>query len=223
MRVRHAHAGVPDDVDIEADWIFANGMTSRAGMAFTALHDFGSFRSDFQGNVNLGLLVLAAFNVYPRGSKHSDCFSREFFYLAQQTPPADGPALPPPVAHAGRPLAPSHLVGEWLNTNRVSAGVRKIEISGDGDGLRVHTWGGGEPFPDDLGETRGELFGFDLSAREAMAFSACHDTGNLVVSVQANIKQGVLVVAYFTRFQDDTGRSNFFSREFYYRNEGARG
>src|SRR5579871_6075236 len=78
----------PGPADCVVEHIYADSMKSLSGMAFSGRHDFSGFRSEFQGNVNLGLLVLAAFHTYPAGSTY--CFTREFFYLAQEETPAEG-------------------------------------------------------------------------------------------------------------------------------------
>ena len=46
---------------------------------------------------------------------------------------------------------------------------------------------------------------------------AVYDLGYADVHLQANIKGGVLVVATFNSIKDDSGRSSYFMREFYYR------
>ncbi len=56
-----------------------------------------------------------------------------------------------------------------------------------------------------------------FDGRQAAAFSAVYDFGFEEVRLQANVKLGVLVVASFNRFRDESGRSNYFGREFFYR------
>ena len=54
-----------------------------------------------------------------------------------------------------------------------------------------------------------------FEARQALAFNTTFELGSMDVRLQANIKAGVLVIAFLTRFHDD--RTNVFTREFYYR------
>ena len=63
-----------------ADVIFANAINGSTGAGFIATYDLGFLQSEMQGNVNLGLLVLAGFNRFREGSGHSDIFTREFFH-----------------------------------------------------------------------------------------------------------------------------------------------
>ena len=66
------------EVAIEA--VYAENAASRRGMAFVARYRFGFLETLLEGNVNAGLLVLAAFHTFLDGSRRSDYFSREFFH-----------------------------------------------------------------------------------------------------------------------------------------------
>jgi hypothetical protein len=110
-------------------------------------------------------------------------------------------------------LDASPLVGTWKNTNTASRGVTRLDIATDGNGLRISAQAA-EPW----GTTTGHAYstdGFDV--RIALAFNCTFDLGFMDVRLQANIKAGVLVIAFLARFHDDSGRSNYFAREFYYR------
>lgn len=63
---------------VRADALFANAITSNTGSAFIARYDFGFMESELQGNVNLGLLVLAGYHRF-RDARGADLFSREFY------------------------------------------------------------------------------------------------------------------------------------------------
>jgi hypothetical protein len=54
-----------------------------------------------------------------------------------------------------------------------------------------------------------------FDCRDALAFNCVFDLGVKDVRLQANIKAGVLVIVFLTRFHDE--RANVFTREFYYR------
>lgn len=106
----------------------------------------------------------------------------------------------------------SALTGAWHNTNTASRGIVRFTIAASADGVHVQSFGL-SPWP----SVPAAVFGDRLDTREAMAFSAVVDLGYYDVHVQANIKGGVLVVATFNRFKDGSGRSSYFTREFYYR------
>jgi hypothetical protein len=69
----------------------------------------------------------------------------------------------------------------------------------------------------DWGETKAETFADRPDLREAATFACTFQHGFMEVQLHAWIKLGVLVIAKFDRFTDDSGRSNRFSREFFYR------
>jgi hypothetical protein len=105
------------------------------------------------------------------------------------------------------------LAGDWRNTN-AEGGIARIVCTPQGDGtMRVRCFGRSG----DWGEVDAPLYSFTFESRQAGAFSAVFDLGYEEVRVQANVKAGVLVVASFNRFKDDSGRSNYFDREFFHR------
>ena len=205
---------------VRASTIFAANPGSREGMAFFAEVDFGHLVSHFQGNVNLGLLVLAGFHNFKDGSTRSNYFSREFFYSAKGQQPELSPTyVPSPEEYGDRRLDTSALVGFWRNTNPASQGVAAVEVCsrGKGEDVGIHAYGVGEPDHIDWGEVSGHVYAKDCLSSDAMAFSAVFRSERICCHLQANVKQGVLVIAYFTEFQDGSGRSNYFAREFYYK------
>lgn len=212
-----------------ADLICGSDIRAQTGIAFTAAYDFGGFQTELQGNLNLGLLVVASFNRV--GADGHDFFAREFYRRGDHSAApialpwnaasgrvgGDDPSEPDPAA-PGLPFDGSEMFGEWLNTNPDSAGVARLRIDDDGsNGAVVRVWGAQAPHPIEWGATSAALFALSSGSRLAKAFSARYATDDVAVSLQANIKQGVLVVASFTEFKDDSGRSNYFHREFYYR------
>ncbi len=108
-------------------------------------------------------------------------------------------------------LAVPALTGTWKNTNAASRGVVRLDIAKDGNGLRI-TAHAGEPW----GSTIAHAYSVDgFDSRDALAFNCTFELGGKDVRLQANIKAGVLVIVFLTRFHDD--RANVFTREFYYR------
>jgi hypothetical protein len=213
----------------EADLICGNGVDSTTGTSFTAALKLGPCHVEFQGNINLGLLVVASFN--RMGGKGYDYFGREFY---RRGDPAAAPATISLSRELGRssgdaqaetnaekpglPLIGSEIFGNWLNTNPHSTGITRLRIDPDGnDGARLWAWGARLPQPAEWGMVPAMLFSLSSESRLAGAFSARYEADGMAVALQANIKQGVLVVASFTEFKDDSGRSNYFHREFYYR------
>ncbi len=118
--------------------------------------------------------------------------------------------MTPPVA-----LNLSALTGTWKNTNAASSGITRFDIDADGGALWISAKGRNESWD----STPGHPYAVDnFEARHALAFNCTFTIpGQKDVRLQANIKAGVLVVVFLTRFHDQSGPSNFFVREFYYR------
>lgn len=112
-------------------------------------------------------------------------------------------------------LDPSPLLGTWLNTNGASNGIVKLSLTVKDGALAVQAFGADDPTPTDWGEVKGEVYAKSVDSHEGTAFRAVYDFGFMAAHLQANVKQGVLVVANFAQFKDDSGRANYFVREFY--------
>jgi hypothetical protein len=229
LRVRVFGAGdggLLDWGEVVASTIYTDSPASHRGMSFTAAYDLGFMECHLEGNLNLGLLVLASLNQFEDGSGRSDYFAREFFYRAQVIDATREPLRsltncsrgeenrPLPAGETG--LTHNALIGDWRNTNAESGGIARILITDGGAGVCLRTFGAGDPEPIDWGEAAARVFAKSVDSREGIAFHARYAFDFMETRHQANVKQGVLVVATFTEFQDTSGRSNYFWREFYY-------
>ena len=83
LMVRVFGACDPDPCDwgeMEADYVYANNISSHTAAGFTAWYRFDFSETHLQANWNQGLLVLGSFTSFKDGSKRSNYFSREFFH-----------------------------------------------------------------------------------------------------------------------------------------------
>jgi hypothetical protein len=120
------------------------------------------------------------------------------------------------VAPAGE-LVLDPLLGTWYATDLEADGLVRL-VLGTADGrLTIRAFGADDPQPQDWGEVPAEAFGATVTASTAMAFSAVYRFDFLTVVLAAYGKQGILVVDTFNTFTDSSGRSNYFSREFFHR------
>jgi hypothetical protein len=122
--------------------------------------------------------------------------------------------------HQGPPggsLDPSALVGVWHATDEHAIGVTRLELSYRDGVLLVRAFGADATEPRDWGEVEATQYGAAVTSSNAMAFSATYDFGFLVTILAAYAKQGILVLDTFNTFTDSSGRSNYFSREFFHR------
>jgi hypothetical protein len=116
-------------------------------------------------------------------------------------------------------IHPEPLLGTWLNTNMATRGITSAILSRQSGQIMVRIVAAGDPGLSDWKETEASLFAADASSSEAMSFSAFYDFGFMETQLQAHVRQGVLIIAKFERFKDSSGRSNYFSKEFFYRAE----
>jgi len=116
----------------------------------------------------------------------------------------------------GAPVDPSPLVGTWLNTDKRTRGIARLVLTQDGDTLKVRAFGACDPDPCDWGEVPGAAFSSGVGSPEGMAFTALFDFGFMETFLAVYLKGGILVLDSFNTFRDDSGRSNYFSREFFH-------
>lgn len=116
----------------------------------------------------------------------------------------------------GGSVDPSPLVGTWLNTDKRTGGINKLILRPVDGALLVHAFGACEPEPCDWGEVQAYAFSSGVSSSEAMAFTALFDFGFMETSIAVYLKGGIMVLDSFNTFRDDSGRANYFSREFFH-------
>lgn len=115
------------------------------------------------------------------------------------------------------PLDPAPLVGTWYATDEQATGVVRLELRESEGALLVRAFGADPDEPRDWGEVDAMHYGACVTATSAMAFTASYDFGFLVTILAAYTNQGMLVLDTFNTFTDSSGRSNYFSREFFHR------
>lgn len=121
------------------------------------------------------------------------------------------------VAPAAAALALDVILGDWRNTNARGSLARIVCTANDKDSVDVRVFGRFDGEDEDWGSVPGSVFAFTFDDPTAGAFSAHFERGKTSIDLQANVKLGVLVVVELTAFNDDSGRSNFFDREFFHR------
>src|SRR5258708_2273369 len=107
--------------------------------------------------------------------------------------------------------------GDWVSTKQSRRGIAKIKIRTKENGLSVNAFGAAEPGLSDWGIATAEVFTDGASSPRIRSFRAFYDFGFMETHLQAKTEKGVLVIASFNRFKDQSGRSSYFSREFFSR------
>jgi hypothetical protein len=116
-------------------------------------------------------------------------------------------------------ITPDPLLGTWQNTNTSTLGIATVLLTPRSGRIVLRVFGAGPTGPLDWGETAAAVFAADPDSAEAAAFSAFYDFDFMETRLQVHLRQGVLIVAKFDRFKDSSGRSNYFSKEFFYHTE----
>jgi hypothetical protein len=111
----------------------------------------------------------------------------------------------------------AHVVGTWFNTNPATGEIARLQISEQGSALRLQIEGAGPSGSIAWPPILANPFAASLHSDEVTGFEAHCDFGFMETHVAANIKHGVLVVQSYNRFQDESGRGAYFTREFFHR------
>jgi len=131
--------------------------------------------------------------------------------------------LPEHAEAPGGELDPAALLGDWFATDHRATGIVKLELTRRDGVLYVRAFGANGAKPYDLarsydwGEIEATLYGSAVTGTDAVACSAVYDFGFLVSILVAHLERGVLTVDTFNTFTDASGRSNYYSREFFHR------
>lgn len=119
------------------------------------------------------------------------------------------------IAEAAEPLDISALAGVWTNSNPDTNGIAHMEFS-EVDGklsVRVHAIG-----PDgliDWGPAPVKLFAASPKSRATAGFTCTYDFGFAETRLQAMIMKGLIVLAQFHQFKDNSDRMEYFVREYF--------
>jgi hypothetical protein len=122
---------------------------------------------------------------------------------------------------ATRTLNADKLTGRWLNTNRETRGVSEIVIRRDGEEFEVRVVGVGDAGPVEWPPSRADVLANleEEAGQRAVALAAAFDFGFQRAETYLRVNKGVLVIVIFNTFLDASGRSDYVTREFFYRPE----
>jgi hypothetical protein len=111
------------------------------------------------------------------------------------------------------------LIGRWANTNHDTRGIATCEIKRDGDEFTIDLYGAGADGPIAWPTVRTKALGNleEEAGQRTIALAASFEFGFMKSEIYIRVNKGVLVIVLFNTFQDDSGRSNYLTREFFYR------
>jgi hypothetical protein len=124
----------------------------------------------------------------------------------------------PDRAPAERPeidLAP--LLGTWVVFEPGTTGITRVEVEGDGDAATARVFGSGDGDAPEWGASPAPVFADDVAGDQAWAFRASYDHGWQRVELFGYLNRGVLAIDAGTTFTDGSRRSDYFTRELFFR------
>jgi hypothetical protein len=113
------------------------------------------------------------------------------------------------------PIDASPLMGTWVNSNPDTSGIVRMVMSGSEESLSLQTFAIGPDGLIDWGKTNVTVVGSTASSRNGAGFVCVYDFGFAETRLQGMIMKGLLVLAQFHSFKDDSQRVGYFVREYY--------
>ena len=112
-------------------------------------------------------------------------------------------------------IDPKPLLGHWINSNADTNSIARINITEANGKLQLQVFAVGPDGPIDWGTAPAEVFASGPSSSTAAGFTCTYDFGFAEARFQAMIMKGLLVLAQFHTFKDDSNRASYFLREYY--------
>jgi hypothetical protein len=117
-------------------------------------------------------------------------------------------------AHAGE-IDRTALVGNWVNSNLDTNSIARIKISHANGKLQLQVFAMGPEGVIDWGVADAQVFASGPASHKGAGFTCRYDFGFAEARMQAMIMKGLLVLAQFHLFKDDSGRADYFLREYF--------
>jgi len=118
-------------------------------------------------------------------------------------------------------MGADRLIGRWTNTDAQTRGLREITIKQTGAQFSVSAAGAGTDGAIQwLARSVRPLANVEEEAgQRGIALAADFDFGFMKAETYLRVNKGVLVIVLFNSFRDDSGRSDYVTREFFYRRD----
>ena len=107
------------------------------------------------------------------------------------------------------------LLGHWINSNPDTNSIARINITEANGKLQLQVFAVGPDGPIDWGTATAEVFAGNPASSTGAGFMCTYDFGFAEARFQAMIMKGLLVLAQFHTFKDDSNRASYFMREYY--------
>ena len=107
------------------------------------------------------------------------------------------------------------LPGVWINSNPDTNGIARLKVSESNGQLSLQAFAVGPDGLIDWGNTDIKIFAGNPTSQVAAGFTCLYDFGFAETELQGMIMKGLLVLAQFHRFKDNSKRADYFVREYY--------
>ena len=114
-----------------------------------------------------------------------------------------------------RDLDRGALIGNWINSNPDTSSIARVNVFERDGKLQLQAFAVGPDGLVDWGTTTANVFAAGPASRVGAGFAATFDLGFAETRLQAMIMKGLLVLAQFHLFKDDSGHDSYFLREYY--------
>jgi hypothetical protein len=112
-------------------------------------------------------------------------------------------------------IDPRALIGNWINSNPDTNSIARVKIFEANEKLQLQTFAVGPDGLIDWGVTTADVFAANPASSVGAGFACAYDFGFAEARFQGMIMKGLLVLAQFHLFKDDSGRASYFLREYY--------
>ena len=107
------------------------------------------------------------------------------------------------------------LPGVWINSNPDTSGIARMVMSESDGKLSLQVFAVGPDGPIDWGSAGVKVFAGLPTSKVGAGFTCNFDFGFAEAELQGMIMKGLLVLAQFHRFKDNSKRADFFVREYF--------
>ncbi|MBC8031792.1 MAG: hypothetical protein H7Z16_17040 [Pyrinomonadaceae bacterium] len=105
--------------------------------------------------------------------------------------------------------------GTWINSNPDTSGIARLEMTQSEGKLSLRVFAIGPEALIDWDTAEVSVFTSSPMSKVGAGFTCVFDFGFAETSLQGMIMKGLLVLAQFHRFKDDSQRVSYFVREYF--------
>lgn len=105
--------------------------------------------------------------------------------------------------------------GTWVNSNPDTTGIARLKMTEANGSLSLQVFAIGPEGLIDWGSEEVSVFTSSPLSQAGVGFTCRFDFGFADTRLQGMIMKGLLVLAQFHHFKDDSGRASYFLREYF--------